>query len=135
MQTSPQPTDAAPFAPEIVRQVGDVSRPRVPVKASRALGHLPGESGTLAGLRNIIGTVRHGEVHCSASAAKHGPLFRHMVGFDPAVYVADPDAIWSVLRNEDGTFSTALGWGSFFFPLASRTRIEVVAVWSSVVPG
>jgi cytochrome P450 len=40
-----------------------------------------------------------------------------MLGLSPAVYVADPDAIWSILRNDEGTFSCALGWGQFFFPL------------------
>jgi cytochrome P450 len=103
--------------PAIVAAVGDVARPRAPAPFARDLGHLPGKSGILAGLATVYGTIRHGEDHWSRQIAQYGPVFHHMIGPDPFVVVADPELIWSAVRNEDGIWSSALPWTHMFLGL------------------
>jgi cytochrome P450 len=84
------------------------------VPFSADLDHLPGASGLLAGARTVLGMMTRGEDHFSKLAARHGPVFRHMIAQNPVVFVADPDHVWTVARNDDGSFSAPLAWRYFF---------------------
>jgi cytochrome P450 len=114
MLADPVASPSPPVSPDILRLVGDVARPQRPVPFNRDLGHLPGKSGLLAGIQTVAGMMRQGEVYFSGLVQQHGPVFRHMLGPDPMVCVADPDLAWSILRNEDGGWSAALSWVHFF---------------------
>jgi cytochrome P450 len=100
--------------PKILERVGDASRPRGVVSFSDDLDHLPGEKSLLAGVRTLVGMFRDGEGHLTALTRRHGSMFRHRLGFDPVVFVSDPDFVWSVARNEEQTWSAALAWGHYF---------------------
>jgi cytochrome P450 len=108
-------------AAKIIEIAGDPTRPRSPVPFARELGHIPGRSGLLAGLQTIVGMLRQGERSFHEPIRKYGPVFRHALGPDPAVFVSDPDLIYSILRNDEGTWSSALVWTHFFHGLFPGT--------------
>src|SRR5687767_8461840 len=112
------------FDPEIVRIAGDIARPRAPVPYSRDLGHLPGQSGLIPAIRSLAGIVFEGEAFLSRLARKHGPVFRYMLGPTPMVFVADPDALWTMMRNEEGIFSPAPPWTDFFLGLMPGETVD-----------
>jgi cytochrome P450 len=117
-----EPTSAVD--PEILRIVGDVTRPRGVVRFNRDLDHLPGRSGALAGVQSLIGMVREGDGYLSSLARRYGPVFRHQMGRDPLVLVTDPDLIWTVARNEDHTWSAPLAWQHYFGGLFSSATSD-----------
>src|SRR5262245_48758354 len=112
--------ETALVAPEVAAAAGNVARPTGLVPFANDLAHLPGEHGWLAGLKMVYGLLRNGEVHMSALARRHGPVFRHQLGPSPVVCVADADHIWTMLRNEDQAFSHALPWYFFFAGLDEK---------------
>jgi cytochrome P450 len=101
-------------AAAIVAQVGDVGRPVAGIKPNAALGHLPGEDGLLLGAGNVLRWMRHGVRHLVEQYRRFGPVYRTRFGPDPVVSVVDPDLMLQVLRNEDGAYSTALAWWTYF---------------------
>ena len=105
-------------APEIASVVGDTARPRAPVPFATELAHLPGRTGFLVTVEMVVGLVRHGEEYLRRLVEKNGPVFRHQAGADAAVYVADPDLVWTIARNEDRAWSAAIPWSHFFLGLA-----------------
>jgi cytochrome P450 len=100
--------------PEIARIAGDVARPTGVVPFCRDLGHLPGRSGPLAVARTVVGMLFQGEDYLASLTRRYGPVFRHRVALDPVVFVSDPDLIWSIARNDDRVWSTALAWVHYF---------------------
>lgn len=103
--------NAAPF---IVAAVGDVARPTAELPAGPELGHIPGESGALLGVTNVIRWMRGGVRHLVRQRERWGPVYRTKFGPMPAVCVADPDLVVQILRNEDGAWSTAVAWWTYF---------------------
>jgi cytochrome P450 len=101
--------------PAILARVGDVGRPRGVPKLTREIPHLPGKSGPLAGVATVAGMLWSGEDYLTSLARRHGPVFRHVMGLDSVVMVADPDLIWSIARNEDRVWSSALAWSHYFW--------------------
>jgi cytochrome P450 len=114
MEANSRPTTARSVSPEILRIAGDVARPSAPVPASRDLGHLPGKRGLLAGIAMVAGLMREGEAYLQRLVERYGLVFRHQLGPDPIVLVADPDLIWTILRNEDGAWSASLAFFNIF---------------------
>jgi len=98
----------------ILAEVGDVERPRGNVTLNRDLGHLPGESGLGHGIRNVLGVMRHGAAVLSEQVQRYGPVYRHMLGPVPAVFVADAGLHADIARNEDRVWSAALAYRSLF---------------------
>jgi cytochrome P450 len=96
--------------PAILRAVGDVRRPERPLGNLPSLKHIPGKQGTLTGIANILGWATRGQAHLDTQAKRYGPIYRIQIG--PNIYVAitDPAIGGQILRNSDGTWSTALGW-------------------------
>src|SRR5687767_10282542 len=89
-----------------IRRIG-----RIPL--ANRLDHLPGESGALAGYRNVAGWVRRGDDHLRDQVERFGPVYRHMFGVDPIVCVADPDLVSRVGRNRDKCWSSGVAWGYY----------------------
>jgi len=100
--------------PRILAAVGDVARPRANVALNRDLAHLPGESGLGHGIRNVFGVMRHGAAVLSEQVQRYGPVYRHMLGPEPAVFVADAELHADIARNEDKAWSAALAYRSLF---------------------
>ncbi|MBL9104730.1 MAG: cytochrome P450 [Myxococcales bacterium] len=105
---------AARAAPFIVERVGDVARPTAALPAGRELAHVPGERGVLLGLTNVIKWMRRGVHHLDAQRERWGPVYKTKFGPMPAVCVADPELIAEILRNEDGVWSAAVAWWTYF---------------------
>jgi cytochrome P450 len=103
-----------PVDPTVLAAVGDVARPRGIIALNHDLDHLPGRTGWVAGVEGVVGMVRHGEAHFASLIGKYGPVFKHMMGLDPVVLLADPDHIWTLARNDDRVWSAALAWGHYF---------------------
>ncbi len=108
------PESKPSVAPFITAAVGDVNRPRAPLMARPSLDHLPGETGFVAGLKNVIGYQSRGVEFMLAQRRRFGPVFRTQIGPLPAVAVADPELLVRIFRNEDSAFSTALAWRFVF---------------------
>jgi cytochrome P450 len=98
----------------IVAAVGDVARPRANAVLNRDLGHLPGESGLVHGIRNVLGVMRHGAAVLTEQVQRYGPVYRHMLGPEPAVFVADAGLHAEIARNEDKAWSAALAYRRLF---------------------
>ena len=112
---TPSPTSSSvEVAPEIAAIIGDPGRPHAGLPPVKAIGHLPGKSGIIAGLRNLRGFTSRGVEYLAELATRHGPVFRYPVGPIPVVWVADADMISAMTRNEDRVWSTALAWRMFF---------------------
>lgn len=101
-------------APDILALAGDVRRPRGFVPVSTDVEHLPGKSGLVAGARMLLGLATRGEDWLTSLTRRYGPVFRYWSGNLPMVGLTDADAAWSVLRNDDRTWSTALPWHFIF---------------------
>jgi len=100
-------------APFIADRAGDISRPRRAVSTTVDLGHLPGESGLLAGFRNTLGWMRQGNSHVVAQHRKFGPVYRTEFAGYTVVCVGDPELVTSIARDDE-TWSAALAWITFF---------------------
>lgn len=98
----------------IVEAVSDVARPRADVELNRDLQHLPGESGLAHGVRNVFGVMRHGAAALTKQVQRYGPVYRHMLGPQHAVFVADPGLHADIARNEDKVWSASLAYRSLF---------------------
>lgn len=98
--------------PWIVARVGDVARPRRTLSIQRDLAHIPGETGLVVGIKTIYGMFARGNASFLAKRAAHGEVARTQFGADPVVLFFDPDAVGTMLKNDDGLWSTALGWRS-----------------------
>ena len=94
----------------IVARVGDVARPRGHVPVARDLAHIPGKTGFVVGLKTIYGMFARGNASFLEKRAAHGDVLVTQFGADPVVFVCDPDLVQTMLRNDDGIWSTALGW-------------------------
>jgi cytochrome P450 len=105
------PASKVEVAPFIRAQVGDPGRPRASLPPVRDLEHLPGRSGLVAGLRQVHGLMTRGVDHAREQVARYGRVHRHPVGNVPAVWIASPEILEQVTRNEDRVWSSALGWG------------------------
>jgi cytochrome P450 len=114
MLTEVAPRADLSFEHSILSEVGDPSRPRANIVLNRDLDHLPGESGLLAGALNIFRVMQHGAEALSAQVKRYGPVYRHMLGPDPSVFVADADLHAAISRNEDKVWSAALPYRSLF---------------------
>jgi cytochrome P450 len=101
----------------IVATVGDVARPRANIVLNRELAGIPGESGLWHGIANTLGVTQLGVAHLQAQVRRYGPIYRHMIGGDAAVFVSDADLLASIARNEDKTWSTALAYRRLFSPV------------------
>lgn len=101
----------------IVAAIGNVARPRANVAFNRDLDHIPGERGMWHSVANLVGFMRHGAAHVTAQVQQYGPVFRHMVAADQAVFVSDPETLALMARNEDKAWSTALAYRSMFAAL------------------
>ena len=99
-----------PSSPLITEVVGDIDRPLRHFPFNPHLGHLPGRSGVLAGARFLLGMVREGEAFFTRERKRFGTVFRHVVGFDPIVCVADADLNLQIAQNRERIWSSALTW-------------------------
>jgi cytochrome P450 len=109
-------TNAAAVAvdPALAAFAGDIARPRRAPPAARALDHLPGESGLVAGLTNVVRYSQRGADHVAAQRRRFGPVFRTVLGAVPQVWVCDVDLAARIGRNQDRAWSAALGWAALF---------------------
>jgi cytochrome P450 len=108
------PSIGLSFERRIVDEVGDPARPRANVELNRDLAHLPGESGFLAGALNVFRVMQYGAAALSAQVERYGPVYRHMLGPEPCVFVADADLHAAIARNDDKVWSAALAYRSLF---------------------
>ena len=111
---SSPPTSSVEIAPSIRAVIGDPGRPHASLPANTEIGHLPGQSGLVAGMRNLFGVTRHGVDHLRAQVARYGKVYRHSFGPMQIVWVADPELLSEITRNEGKTWSAALGWRLLF---------------------
>lgn len=102
-------------AKHIIDAVGDVARPRagLPLTA-KGLEALPGKLGLWTGIRNALGWMKHGRAFLVAQVEKNGPIYKQQFVGWPGVFVADPELVAQILRNEDKVWSSALAWRLFF---------------------
>jgi cytochrome P450 len=105
------PARAAPF---IEQAVGDLRHPSAVVPPSRDLGHLPGESGLMVGLRNLAGRKHSGSAYVTAQARRFGPVFRSAIANYPVVCLADAELLGAMARNDDRVWSAPLAYGTIF---------------------
>jgi cytochrome P450 len=96
--------------PAIIAQVGSVARPERAYTGSPDLSHLPGREGPITGIMHLWGLVRKGRAHLEEQAQRYGPVYRTQLGRYQVVVIVDPTLAGQILRNADGTWSTALGW-------------------------
>lgn len=101
-------------ATHIALAAGDLGRPGGGIEPNGDLGHLPGRSGIIAGIVNLLGWTRRGNAHLLAQMKKFGPVYRQSFVRWPVVCVADPELVLSIVRNEDQVWSAALAWRLFF---------------------
>jgi cytochrome P450 len=100
--------------PAILSVVGDIGRPECGYDDVPQARHLPGKVGALSGVRNLWGWMRHGQAHIQRQTRQYGPVYRAQLGPDRFVFVSDPELAGRVLRNDDRSWSTALGWLVYF---------------------
>jgi cytochrome P450 len=115
-----EPTTAPSAAQFILDAAVDLGRPRGGVAPTRDLGHLPGDGGTVAGIRNAFGMLRRGAAHSAAQVARYGRVHRTQLGPHPVVALADPELVLRMLRNEDRVWSSALAWRALFGEMDDR---------------
>src|SRR5579871_2188535 len=101
-QSSVEPPVENAVAPFIREAVGDVNRPRGVLTGIPRIGHLPGETSFLAGMRMVYGRVRRGNAYMLEQTRRFGPVFRAKLGLAPFVAVGDPELVLRVLRNDEG---------------------------------
>jgi cytochrome P450 len=94
----------------ITDRVGNPGRPHANLPAVGKLGHLPGKGGFVNGLRVLYGLTRHGVDHMRTEIETYGKIYRSSVGPIPVVWIADPELLSEITRNEGRAWSTALGW-------------------------
>lgn len=118
------------LAPSVASRVGELGRPSSDIPLCRDLDHLPGESGLMHGLWNIIGLQRHGNAHLLELVRRNGPIFRSALAAKPLVCIADPEVIASIARNEDRAWSAALAYRVMFggLDVASPTLDNLVGL-------
>jgi cytochrome P450 len=63
---------------------------------------------------NLVGYASRGADFVSEQRRRFGPIFRTCLASHPQVWVCDPEAAIRIARNQDGAWSTALGWTSIF---------------------
>ena len=98
----------------IVDAVGDVARPRANVARRGGVGHIPGNPSFLGFLWGVRETLTRGNAYYVDCVARYGPIYIQEDGGGAAVFVADPGAIAAIAKNEQGIWSTALGWRSIY---------------------
>ncbi len=98
----------------ISERVGDAGRPHASLPPVTDLGHLPGKFGLVAGLRNLRGSMQRGVDHLREQVATYGKVYRYSIGPFPIVWVADPELLFEMSRNESKVWSAALGWRLMF---------------------
>jgi cytochrome P450 len=101
-------------APFILQAVGDVERPRANVKRPGGLEHIPGNTSFVDFIRGLHGIITSGNAYYVQRFERYGPIYAQEDGEGTAVFVADPGALVAIARNEDGLWSTALGWRTAF---------------------
>jgi cytochrome P450 len=116
---STSPSGVASF---ITDAVGDVGRPQRTLVASPDLSHLPGDASWVAAVRNVVQPAWRGVTYFVELQTRYGRVFRTRVGPKQAVIVADPELVASITKNEDGAWSAALGWQSFFDGIDSSSE-------------
>lgn len=109
-----RPSGADVASPFIVEAVGDVARPRGNVKRPGRLDHIPGNLSFFDFLWAMREVITRGNAYYVEHTQRHGPIYVQDDGEGPAVFVADAGAIAAIAKNEDGIWSTALGWRSVF---------------------
>src|ERR1700722_479621 len=108
--------------PSLSAAVGDVARPRRAAPKSSELGHLPGESGGLRGIVNLVDFMRRGADHVADQRGRFGPVFRAPLGGGLAVWVCDPEMVTRIARNGGQTWSAALAWTALFEGIDSSSE-------------
>src|ERR1700722_7372383 len=117
------PLPARPVVePLLTAVVGDVARPRKAPLPGSELGHLPGESGRLRGIANLVDFMRRGADHVADQRRRFGPVFRAPVGGSLAVWVCDPEMVAKIARNGDQAWSAALAWTALFEGIDSSSE-------------
>lgn len=91
--------------------------PRVTPPAS-----LPGAYGPLEGVRGFLGVLTRGVAYSIDARARYGDIYRVPFVGNPLVVVWDADEIAKIYRNEDGVWSTAMGWDALMFEGLDRQR-------------
>ena len=109
-------------APSLADAVGDIARPRGAPPPGAGLDHLPGESGLLRGLANVVDYMRRGADHVSDKRRAFGPVFRAPLGGRMSVWVCDTEMAMRIARNGDQAWSTALAWSMFFDGIDSSSE-------------
>jgi len=98
----------------IVEAVGDVDRPTANVGRRGGLDHLPGDRSFFDFMLALRGVITRGNAYYVQRIARFGPIYAQEDGEGTAVFVAEPDAIAAIAKNQDQVWSTALGWRSVF---------------------
>lgn len=100
-------------APAVLPDVGAPVRRAGRIPLPGGLDHLPGESGAVAGYRNVAGWVRRGDAHLRNQVERYGPVYRSMFGVDPIVCVSEPELVSRIGRNRDRSWSSGVAWGYY----------------------
>jgi cytochrome P450 len=108
------PVSSVEVAPFIAQHVGDPGRPHASLPPVTDLAHLPGKLGLVAGLRNLRRTMHRGVDHMREQIDRYGKVYRHSLGPFPIVWIADPELLFEISRNDSRAWSTALGWRLLF---------------------
>lgn len=108
------PASSVEIAPEVRAVIGDPGRPHASLPLTADIRHLPGQSGFVGGMRNLVGVLRHGVDHLRGQVAQYGKVYRHSFGPMNVVWVADPELLSEITRNEGKAWSAALGWRALF---------------------
>lgn len=96
--------------PALLAVIKHVGKPHAVPPLVEPPSEIPGQSGLLNGARTVVGMSLRGVEHWADLRDRYGDVHRASLFHLPMVVVWDADTIQSVLRNEDHTWSAAIGW-------------------------
>ena len=114
--------------PEIARVIENAGAPIGVPAMIPAPATLPGKVGFVQGLLGLYGALRHGTAAMHDYRERYGDLYRAQLLTRSVVIVWDADEIQKILRNEDATWSTAMGWDAIMFQNLDAQRGNIGAL-------
>src|SRR5437762_3390095 len=96
--------------PALLAQIKSASAPGPAHDLPRPPDAIPGPLGFFSGIVNVVQSLRIGMAASDAFREKYGDIHRFQFLGIPTVAVWDPDEVHKIFKNEDGAWSTAMGW-------------------------